>query len=46
MPDDDFGVTVGVRGKKLAGWSWDLSTTYGEDHDSLGLYNSARLRTY
>lgn len=46
MPDDDFGVTVGVRGKKLAGWSWDLSTTYGEDHDSLGLYNSANIDLY
>jgi iron complex outermembrane receptor protein len=44
--EDDFGVTIGLRGDHLAGWHWDLSTTYGGDHEGLGLYDTANLGLY
>jgi len=36
----DFSLTGGVRGKDLAGWHWDLSSTYGRDDDRFGLTHS------
>jgi iron complex outermembrane receptor protein len=39
--EDDFGVTTGLKGDNLLGWSWDLSSTYGRDALSVGLDNSA-----
>jgi iron complex outermembrane receptor protein len=33
--ETDFQATVGARGT-LAGWNWDLSTSYGQDHVKLG----------
>src|SRR5258708_32676634 len=35
--ENDFSVTTGIKGQNLFGWSWDLSTTYGGDHDVLGM---------
>jgi len=46
LADNDFGVTTGFRGKHLLGWEWDLATTYGGDHDGLGLNDSANLGLY
>ena len=48
LADDDYAATVGLRGDHLADarlldWAWDLSTTYGGDHDGLGLYDTANL---
>ena len=36
----DYSATGGVKGN-FDGWSWDLSTTYGEDHDEVYTINSA-----
>lgn len=44
--EDNFGVTIGLRGDRLAGWHWDLSTTYGGDHEGLGLYDTPNLGLY
>ncbi len=35
----DFQATLGARGV-LAGWNWDLSTAYGQDHVRLGAENT------
>jgi iron complex outermembrane receptor protein len=37
--DTDFQVAAGVKGK-LAGWDWDLSSTFGRDHVWLGADNT------
>ncbi|MFM0644170.1 TonB-dependent receptor [Paraburkholderia bryophila] len=39
--ENDFSVTTGIKGQNLFGWSWDLSSTYGGDHDVIGMTNSA-----
>ena len=36
----DFSVTAGVKGPNLAGWNWDLSSTYGRDFDDFGITHS------
>jgi iron complex outermembrane receptor protein len=41
----DYSVTGGVKGT-LEGFHWDLSTTYGEDHDSVYTINSANPGLY
>jgi iron complex outermembrane recepter protein len=44
--ENDFSVTTGIKGKNLFGWSWDLSSTYGGDHDVIGMRNSANTGLY
>ncbi|WP_040123754.1 TonB-dependent receptor plug domain-containing protein [Paraburkholderia xenovorans] len=44
--ENDYSVTAGVKGQNLLGWSWDLSTTYGGDHDGMGLTDSANTGLY
>lgn len=44
--ENDYSVTAGVKGNNLFGWSWDLSTTYGGDHDVLGMVDSANTGLY
>lgn len=39
--ENDYSVTAGIKGQNLFGWSWDLSTTYGGDHDVFGMVDSA-----
>ncbi|MDE1145821.1 MAG: TonB-dependent receptor [Azospirillaceae bacterium] len=36
----DVGFTLGARGDNLAGWRWDLSSTYGHDWLKIGVINS------
>jgi iron complex outermembrane receptor protein len=38
----DFAVTVGARGD-LAGWSWDLSSTYGSNDNRVHVTESANI---
>ena len=38
--ETDFSGTVGAKGI-LAGWTWDLATTYGENRDDVNTINSA-----
>ncbi|WP_322015570.1 TonB-dependent receptor [Paraburkholderia sp. J12] len=44
--ENDYSVTAGIKGDNLFGWSWDLSTTYGGDHDVLGMVDSANTGLY
>ncbi len=41
----NYTITGGVRGL-FDGWHWDLSTTYGEDHNDIYVYNSANAQLY
>jgi iron complex outermembrane recepter protein len=41
----DYESTFGARGK-LAGWAWDLSSTYGKDFDTIRTLNSANAAIY
>jgi len=46
MPENDYGFTLGFRGKRFSGFDWDLSSTIGGDHDTLGDYDSANADEY
>ena len=37
--EDDYSITVGVKGD-LVGWDWDMSSSYGKDHDDIYTRNS------
>ena len=41
VSENDYSITSGIKGQNLFGWSWDLSTTYGGDHEVIGIDNSA-----
>jgi iron complex outermembrane receptor protein len=43
--EDDYGFTAGIRGA-VAGWNWDLSSTYGVDDISINTKNSANASLY
>ncbi len=43
--ESNYDFTVGVKGEQ-AGWRWDASTTYGQDHDSIYTVNSANAQLY
>jgi len=43
--EDDFAFTAGIKGK-AADWNWDLSTTYGHDHDDVSTINSANATLF
>ncbi|HEY0265275.1 MAG TPA: TonB-dependent receptor, partial [Rhizomicrobium sp.] len=45
LREDDYGYTLGLRGN-LSGWRWDLSGTYGKDHDRIYTLNSANLSLF
>ena len=46
MDENDFGATLGIRGKDLLGWKWDLSSTYGGDYDGLRVINTGNPTLY
>jgi iron complex outermembrane receptor protein len=37
LNEADGALTVGMKGSHLAGWDWDLSTTYGRDSQNEGV---------
>jgi len=37
LDEVDGALTVGIRGRHLAGWDWDLSMTYGRDNQNEGV---------
>ncbi|HEX3366233.1 TonB-dependent receptor [Phenylobacterium sp.] len=43
--EDDYAGTLGIRGV-VAGWNWDLSTTYGRDKDDVSTINSANASLF
>jgi len=44
--EEDYALTLGVKGKLGGGWNWDLSSTYGKDVAELGVANSANISLY
>ena len=43
--ETDYSGTVGLKGS-LSNWKWDLSTTYGQDGDSVYTVNSANAQLF
>lgn len=41
----DYSITGGVKGKTY-GWNWDLSTTYGVDHNDIYVVDSANAQLF
>ncbi|AFW00709.1 putative TonB-dependent receptor [Gluconobacter oxydans H24] len=46
ITENDYAATFGLRGHNLAGWEWDLSSTYGGDRTNIGMTNSANVNIY
>jgi len=45
LVEDDFSFTGGAKGK-LAGWAWDLASTYGHDKDRISTLDTANASLY
>ncbi|MBS0410612.1 MAG: TonB-dependent receptor [Proteobacteria bacterium] len=45
LVEDDFAWTGGIKGT-VAGWGWDLSTTYGHDKDRISTLDTANASLY
>jgi iron complex outermembrane receptor protein len=45
ITEDDYAATGGIKGQ-VSAWSWDLSTTYGKDHDAVNVLNSLNRSLY
>jgi len=45
MKQDDYGLTLGVKGK-AAGWDLDLSSTYGRDKARIGVADSGNVSLF
>jgi iron complex outermembrane receptor protein len=45
LREDDYGYTLGFEGD-AAGFHWDVSGTYGKDHDRIYTLNSANLSLF
>jgi iron complex outermembrane receptor protein len=45
LKEDDYGYSVGIKGE-IAGFHWDLSGTYGKDHDLIYTYNTANASLF
>ena len=43
--EQNYTFTGGFRGT-TDGWRWDLSTTYGQDHNDIYVYNSANAQLF
>ena len=43
--ETDYSFTGGLRGD-LEGWHWDLSSTYGKDHNDIYVYDSANAQLF
>ena len=44
--EDDFGATVGLKGKVFGTWDWDLGTTYGRDDVEINTIDSANISLF
>jgi iron complex outermembrane receptor protein len=45
LDETDFGLTAGAKGQ-VAGWNWDLSSTYGRDKADIGVLNSGNISLF
>ncbi|WP_020654647.1 TonB-dependent receptor plug domain-containing protein [Massilia niastensis] len=46
IDEEDYALTVGLKGKAFGDWNWDLSSTYGKDVAELSVLNSANISLY
>ncbi len=46
LKEDDFSFTAGVKGKLAIDWNWDLSSTYGNDDNQIGVVNSGNVALF
>ncbi|WP_237442164.1 MULTISPECIES: TonB-dependent siderophore receptor [unclassified Saccharibacter] len=46
LEEQDFAITLGLKGRLPAGFKWDLNTTYGFDDDHMSLKNTANPAYY
>ncbi|WP_333644920.1 TonB-dependent receptor [Bombella sp. ESL0380] len=46
MEEQDYAVTLGLKGRLPAGFHWDANTTYGADDDHMTLKNSGSPAYY
>ncbi|WP_264802204.1 TonB-dependent receptor plug domain-containing protein, partial [Ameyamaea chiangmaiensis] len=46
IEENDYAATLGLKGGHFLGFDWDLSTTWGEDIDSIGNKNSGNPNLY
>ncbi|WP_254609852.1 TonB-dependent receptor plug domain-containing protein [Burkholderia lata] len=46
LNENDFSLTAGVKGDRLLGWAWDISSTYGRDNIGIGMVNSANTSLF
>ena len=46
MEEQDYAVTLGLKGRLPAGFHWDANTTYGADDDHMTLKNSGNPAYY
>ncbi|WP_086650937.1 TonB-dependent receptor plug domain-containing protein [Acetobacter cibinongensis] len=49
IDEDDYQANIGLRGKNLLGFDWDISTLYGEDNDRIDnkdTFNSGYYKKY
>jgi iron complex outermembrane recepter protein len=44
--EEDFGATVGLKGKVFTTWSWDVSSTYGRDDIEVNTIDSANISLF
>ena len=44
--EEDYALTVGVKGKLGSAWNWDLSSTYGKDVTKLGVDSSVNVSLF
>ena len=44
--EQDFAATAGVKGKVFDTWSWDLSSSYGEDNVEVNTIDSANISLF
>lgn len=44
--ENDYAITAGLRGDDLAGFNWDVSSTYGSDNISYNMWDSANTTLY
>lgn len=44
--EQDYGVTVGIKGTAWSDWHWDLATTYGKDDVEINTINSGNVSLY
>ena len=44
--EDDYAMTIGVKGTMMEHWNWDLSTTYGKDDVEINTIHSGNVSLF